>query len=147
MVSRITEERTKALAAEVAQAQGNTPMATHFVERLDTGNPYFLVILGEPGSSGAIVTVDAVSGTIASSAQLERIKDPWLPDEARAAELAECKLSSKSRLVWRPSRASLSPFYPLWELTCESGLVFIDYSGKVWRTLPLAGPGTDHLSL
>jgi hypothetical protein len=141
MVSWITETEAKALAADVVQAHGNASAATHFVERLDDGNPYFLVIFGKPGSAGAIVTVDAVSGTVASSAQLEQIKGPWLLDETQAAELADCKLVSKARLVWGPSRASLSPFYPLWELTCESGLVFIDCRGRAWRTFPSAGPG------
>lgn len=140
-VPRITAAQAEAVAAVVVHAQDTTASAAHLVERLDEGNPYFLIIFGEPGSPGAIVTVDALAGDVTSSAQLERVDSPWLLEKAKAVELAGCVRLLASRLVWAPSRATRSPFYPLWELTCESGRVYVDREGKVWHQLLPAGPG------
>ena len=111
------------------------------VERLDHGSPYFLVTFGDAGVGGAIVMVDAADGSITSSATLERVDRPWMPDEAKAAQIARCSAVARARLVWRPSRATLSPFYPVWELECESGRVYVSRDGEVWHDLPPAGPG------
>jgi hypothetical protein len=137
----ITAAQATKLAAAVAQERGSAAAATHLVERLDEGAPYFLVIFGMPDSPGTVVAVDAVDGAILSSAQLERVKSPWLLEKAEAVRLAGGAQPLAARLVWAPSRASLSPFYPLWELTSESGRVYVDHSGKLWHDLPPAGHG------
>jgi hypothetical protein len=137
----ITAAQAEAVAMAVVRQKGATAVEAHLVERLDAGNPYFLVLFGKAGSEGAIVAVDAVDGMITSSAQLERVESPFLLPKERAVELAGCPRLLQARLVWVPSRATRSPFYPLWELTCESGRVYVDRGGKVWQTLIPAGPG------
>jgi len=129
------------VAAAVAHEESSAAAATHLVERLDNGAPYFLVIFGKPDSQGMVVAVDALNGAILSSAKLERVKIPWLLEKGEAIKLAEEAQPLAARLVWAPSRASLSPFYPLWELTGGSWRVYVDHSGKLWRDLPPAGPG------
>jgi hypothetical protein len=111
------------------------------VERLDGGDSYYLVVFGDPDSPGSIVAVDALRGQISSSAQLRRVERPWVPDKEKAVEIAGCTQPAAARLVWKPSRASLSPLYPLWEITCEAKLVYIDRAGKIWDNLPPSGPG------
>ena len=45
------------------------------------------------------------------------------------------------RLVWRPSRASRSPLYPIWEVKAGSDLVYVDMTGRVWQDLEAGGRG------
>jgi hypothetical protein len=137
----ITAAQAETIAMAAVRQKGATAVEAYLVERLDAGNPYFLVLFGKPGSAGAIVAVDALDGTIASSAQLERVESPWFLSKARAVELAGGSRLLQARLVWAPSRATRSPFYPLWEITCESGRVYVDRDGKVSQTLMPAGPG------
>jgi hypothetical protein len=138
---RITAVQAEAFAMAVVHERGATAVAAHLVERLDEGNPYFLILFGKQGSEGTIIAVDALDGAITSSAQLERVEGAWLLEQAKATELAGCEQLLEARLVWAPSRATRSPFYPLWELTCESGRVYVDCEGKLWNSLLPAGPG------
>jgi hypothetical protein len=136
-----TAGQAEALAAAAMRLKCARAAEVHLVERLDEGNPYFLVIFADPGPSGAVVAVDALGGDITSSARFERAESPWILDRAKAIELAGCVQPLAARLVWAPSRATRSPFYPLWELTCESGRVYVDRDGGVWHELLPAGPG------
>jgi len=140
-ISLITAAQAEALAAAAAHAGGVAATAAYLVERLDQGNPYFLITFGEPGSAGAIVAVDARTGVIMSSAKVEQLEGPWLLEKAQAVEYAGCIDLVAARLVWGPSRATRSLFYPLWELACESGRIYVDRDGKVWHELLPAGPG------
>jgi hypothetical protein len=139
--SQITAEKAAELAAAVAHERSAAAAEAHLVERLDRGAPYFLVTFGKPGSPGTIVAVNALDGSILSSAHVERVENPWLLEKAEAVTLAGGAHPAAARLVWAPSRATLSPFYPLWELTFESGRVYVDRNGKLWHDLPPAGPG------
>jgi hypothetical protein len=137
---RISEERAVRVAADAAQVAG-LPAAAHLVERLDGGHRYFLVHFGEPGGRGAAVMVDAIDGSVMARAAVERVEQPWLIKEERAVEIAGCAQPVEARLVWKPSRATRSPFYPLWEVSTASGRVWVDQSGRVWRELAPSGPG------
>jgi hypothetical protein len=137
---RISEELAISVAADAAQVPG-LPAAAHLVERLDGQHPYFLVHFGEPGGRGAAVMVDAMDGSVMARAAVERVEQPWLIKEERAVEIAGCAQLAEARLVWKPSRATRSPFYPLWEVSTASGRVWVDQSGKMWRELTPAGPG------
>jgi hypothetical protein len=141
MVSRITAGQAEALAAATMRIKSAGASELQLVERLDQGNPYFLIVFGDPGLSGAVVAVDALAGEITLSAKLERVERPWLLEKAKAIELAGCTQPLAARLVWAPSRATRSPFYPLWEVTCESKQVYIDRDGRTWHELLPAGPG------
>ena len=44
----------------VVHERGATAVAAHLVERLDEGNPYFLILFGKQGSEGTIIAVDAL---------------------------------------------------------------------------------------
>ncbi len=139
--SYISSEQAQKIAATVAHTQAGVTVTVDVIERLDGGDPYYLVIFGDAGSSGAIVTIDMLRGHISSSAKLQRVERPWVLDKEKAVEIAGCKQALAAKLVWKASRATLSPFYPLWEITCEAGVVYIDRSGKLWRQLLPAGPG------
>ncbi len=110
-------------------------LATDLVERLDAGNPYFLVTLGEPDGAGSVVMVDAITGEVMSSARLERIDHHRLPSREVAIKCAAYPDDASGRLVWAPSRATRSPFYPLWELKAGAERVYVDMDGKVWAML------------
>jgi hypothetical protein len=138
--ARISEERAIRAAAESAQVL-SLPAAAHLVERLDGQHPYFLVHFGEPGARGAAVMVNAMDGSVMARAAVECVPQSWLINEERAVEIAGCAQPRESRLVWKPSRATRSPFYPLWELSTASGSVWVDQSGRVWRKLTPSGPG------
>ena len=137
---RISEAHAVRVAAEAAQVPG-LPAAAHIVERLDGQHPYFLVHFGEPGGRGAAVMVDAMDGSVMAHAAVEHVQRPWLIDEKRAAEILGCAQPVEARLVWTPSRATRSPFYPLWEISTPLGKVWVDQSGGVCRELTPAGPG------
>jgi hypothetical protein len=138
--ARISEERAIRVAADAAQVLG-LPAAAHLVERLDGQHPYFLVHFGEPGGQGAAVMVDAMDGSVMAHAGVERVEHPWLINEERAVNIAGCGQPVEARLVWKPSRATRSPFYPLWEVSTPSGRVWVNQSGKIWRDLIPPGPG------
>ncbi len=136
----ISEERAIRVAADAAQVPG-LPAVAHLVKRLDGQHPYFLVHFGELGGRGAAVMVDAIDGSVMTRAAVERVEQPWLIQEERAVEIAGCAQPGEARLVWKPSRATRSPFYPLWEVSTASGRVWVDQSGRVWLKLTPAGPG------
>jgi hypothetical protein len=138
---RISGAQAESIAAAAVRARDNAAARRYFVERLDAGHAYFLIVIGAQGSPGAIVAVDAVSGEIASSARFARLDNPWLLEEKKAIEVARLPGPATARLVWGPSRASLSPLYPLWEIAAGGRSVYIDAAGKRWDELAPSGPG------
>lgn len=138
--ARISEERAIRVAAEATQVPG-LPATAHLVERLDGQHPYFLVHFGELGGRGAAVMVDALDGSVMARAAVERVERPWLMRAERAVEIAGGAQPVEARLVWKPGRATRSPFYPLWEISTASGSVWVDQSGRLWPELTPAGPG------
>ena len=57
-------------------------------------------------------------------------------DEVLALRIANLAGAS-IKLVWRPSRASMSPLYPFWQVTCSVAVVFVDQQGRCWDQLQL----------
>jgi hypothetical protein len=102
------------------------------VRRLDRpGEAYYLVVLGDDNASVAVGTVGAMTGDIGSWAQLAGHGPHLAVDLARARALAGADESAAGELVWRPSPASKSPLYPVWEITLPSGAVYVDQTESV----------------
>ncbi|HEY4167502.1 MAG TPA: hypothetical protein VGM96_12030 [Reyranella sp.] len=135
----ITPTEAAARASAHASAGEAVVLTTDLVERLDGGAPYFLVTLGKDNGAGAVVAVNALTGEAMSSASLDRIDRHRLPDRDEAIRSAAFPGDALARRVWVPSRATRSPFYPLWELTAGARRAYVDTNGKVWDAL-----GIDH---
>lgn len=140
-IPTIDPSNAAALAAAALELDPHAAPSTHLVERLDGGNPYFLVVFGEPKAPHAIAAVDALTGDVASSARFEQQAKAWLSDARTATALARLPATAVARLVWSPSRASLSPLYPLWEIAHGTQRVYVDRDGRRWDSLTPAGPG------
>lgn len=128
----ITPTEAAARARTLAAPRAAVALASDLVERLDGGNAYFLVRLGEPDGGGLIVAVDALTAAILSVARLDDVDRHRLPDRHDAVRWADYPEDSAARRVWAPSRATRSPFYPLWELKAGTECAYVDMNGKVW---------------
>jgi len=63
---------------------------------------------------------------------------PLLPVDETAARAAAGLPGGRARLTWRPSPASFTPLLPVWEIVGDQRQRWVDQTGKVWDTLPLA---------
>ena len=135
----ITPTEAAARASAHASAGDAIVRTTDLVERLDGGAPYFLVGLGKPDSTGVVSIVNALTGEVMSSASLQRIDRHRLLDRDEAIRSAAFPGDAQARRVLVPSRATRSPFYPLWELTAGARRAYVDTNGKVWDA-----PGLEH---
>lgn len=102
---------------------------------------YFLVVFGTADAAEAVAAVDAATGQTLVSARLPGTGGHRLLDAAQAARAAGADPAAPARLVWQPSRASMSPLYPLWEVTTGEGVRYVDQRGTVWTHLEPGGPG------
>jgi len=136
------------LAADEAIARARTEMGLDAavparawrIRRLDrAADAYYLVVFGEPDAAVAVTTVGAASGEVRTSAHLPGVRPHLLIDAAQAVTLVGLGDSAQAELVWRPSRASRSPFYPLWEVRSATRRVYVDQQGVVWQALDMAG--------
>ena len=92
------------------------------VRRLDrSGETYYLVVLGDEDASVAVGTVNAETGDVGSWARLPGHGPHLEVDAVRARSLAGAGETASVELVWRPSPASKSPLYPVWEVVLPSG--------------------------
>ncbi|PYL07806.1 MAG: hypothetical protein DME33_09295 [Verrucomicrobia bacterium] len=109
------------------------------VRRLDrpTGS-YFLVELGEKNMTGAVATVDRVSGEVTHSARLRGEAHLKTPQELLGGDL---RTDVEIKLVWRPCDASRSPLYPLWQIRTDEDLFYLDQNGQRWYRLESTGRG------
>jgi hypothetical protein len=135
----ITPSEAAARASAHASVAGAAALTPDLVERLDGRAPDVLVTLATDTGAGAVVVVNALTGEAMSSASLDRIDRHRLPDRDEAIRSAAFPGDAQARRVWMPSRATRSPFYPLWELTAGARRPYVDTNGKVWDA-----PGIDH---
>lgn len=150
-----------AQALEIACAAygGSAAAEPELVERLDGGQPYYLVGLHESAGRFQLVAVNAISGAIMASAAtahswsllsreqaIAQLSDTQTPADRQPKPSPPANHSSREfsiRLVWKPSRASLSPLYPLWQVSDSSGRsVYVDHTGHIWPQLLPASPGS-----
>jgi hypothetical protein len=112
------------------------------VQRVDQTGGYFLVVFGRPEAAVAVAAVDSETGELLSSARLAGIGPHFAVTAQEAVRRAGMSPEeSAARLVWRPSRQSRSPLYPLWEVREAGHTIYVDQQGATWPRLDAGGPG------
>ena len=104
------------------------------VRRLDGKGRYFLVHV-----AGRVACIDAASGALLSSAVA--LRAPVSVEREAALAIAGAGDAAPAELVWEANAATLSMFDPLWSVTLEGAVVFVDQRGKVWPVLAPKAPG------
>ena len=127
------EDRDVEAAVELARAtigvDESVPAEAFPVRRLDRDNTYVLVRFGRPGEPGWVAAVDlhqsdvmTWAATASGESTVPTQRPPTLPE-------------GEAELVWRPSRLSPSPLYPLLRISSDEGEWFIDLAGEVSTAL------------
>jgi hypothetical protein len=113
------------------------PARTWQVARTHPGaRDFLLVVFGTTERASAIAAVDPTSGEVLESARLPGHEPHALITADEAILRAGFGPGTTARLVWDPSPASRSRFYPLWQLQSAERKAWVDsVSGKVWHTL------------
>jgi len=113
------------------------PARTWSVARMRSGaRSFVLVVFGPPERASAIAAVDPVSGEVLESARLPGRQPHALITADEAILRAGFGPDTEARLVWDPSPASRSRFYPLWQLQSAERIAWVDsVRGAVWHTL------------
>jgi hypothetical protein len=112
-----------ALARAAVGAPNDVPAEALPVRRLDRDACYVLVRLGRGGEPGWLAAVDPSAEDVLTWAR-NPTGEPTVPS------------TSEGELVWRPSKHSRSPLYPLLRTSTPDGEMFIDLSGTRWTALP-----------
>ncbi len=82
-------------------------------------------------ASGEVMVWAALPGT-----------GPHRPIDAEiAVKRAGLPTGTFAELVWRPSRASRSPLYPIWAVSAGVKTAYVDFQGNVWDSIESVGPG------
>jgi hypothetical protein len=113
------------------------PVRAWRVERTHPGaHAYVLVIFGGPERASTLAVVDVASNDVLESARLSPPAPHALIGARDAIARAGIGDDAKARLVWDPSSATRSRFYPLWELEHPGRTVWVDaITGRIWDTL------------
>ena len=122
-------EAAVALARATVGVDESVPAEAFPVRRLDCDNTYVLVQLGQSGEPGWVAAVDVDHGDVMTWAA-NATGESTIPTH-RPPTLSE----REAELVWRPSRSSPSPLYPLLRVSNDEGEWFIDLAGDVSTTL------------
>ncbi len=103
---------------------------------------FLLVVFGEPEHASAIAAIDPVTREVLESARLPGREPHTLLGADEAIERAGFGPGTEAQLVWDPSPASRSRFYPLWQLVNAGRTVWVDsVRGLVLHTLDAARGG------
>jgi len=126
-----------ASARAVLGLDAQVPARTWLVARTRPGTRDFvLVVFGDAQHASAVAAVDPIAGEVLESARLPGRAPYTLLSAAEARQRAGLGADTQARLVWDPSAASRSPFYPLWQLQRDGHTVWVDsVRGTVWTTL------------
>jgi hypothetical protein len=139
----MTSPEPSSVDAAVASARtalgldAHEPARTWSVTRIDPGaRGYLLVVFGAADRASAIAAVDPVSEEVLEAARLPGREGHTLITADEAILRAAFGPDTKARLVWDPSAASRSRFYPLWQLQSGERKAWVDsVRGVVWHTL------------
>jgi hypothetical protein len=125
-----------ARARERLELSDGTPARAFLVSRRDPSRgAYYLVVLGDPSAALGLAVVDASSGEVTQWATLPGSAPHPLLDREAAIRRTGASSARRAQLVWRSSRASRSPLYPLWEIDTGDEVVYVDHAGQVWSSL------------
>jgi hypothetical protein len=135
--SRDADDAAIAGARRALGLDASVPARTWPVARmLPGGRGYLLVVFGPPEAVAALAAVDLDSGEVLESARLPGRQPHAVMPDTEAIRRADFGPDTQARLVWDPSPASRSRFYPLWQLQSAQGRVWVDsVRGEVWHTL------------
>jgi hypothetical protein len=134
-----------AKAREALGLEANHPAHTWSVARINPdANSFLLVVFGTPQAAVGIATIDQSSGEILAKATLSGRQPHLLISAEEAKQRAGFDAHAEAILVWDPTKASHSPFYPLWQLHDSHRTVWVDsVRGTIWKSLDaLHGGGT-----
>jgi hypothetical protein len=139
-MTSINAESVDAAIASARAALGldpSLPARTWSVARMrPDARGFLLVVFGPPERASAIAAVDPDTGEVFESAHLPERQPHTLISADEAILRAGFGPDTQARLVWDPSPASRSRFYPLWQLQSGERRVWVDsVRGVVWHTL------------
>ena len=141
-----TDPTINAAVAAAREALGldvQVPARTWSVARIQPGaQGYLLVVFGAPEHASGMAAVDPTSGRVLESASLPGREPHRLLSADEAIARAGFGPGTQARLVWDPSGASRSPFYPLWQLQNAERTIWVDsVRGTVWPTVDVRRGG------
>lgn len=151
-IGPVTGRAAGAVDAAVASARSalgvdaREPARTWSVARMRLGaRGFLLVVFGAAERASAIAAVDPESGEVLEAARLPGREGHTLITADDAIQRAGFEPDAEARLVWEPSPASRSRFYPLWQLRSAERTAWVDsVRGVVWHTLDeTRGGGSD----
>ena len=116
---------------------GDGPGEVWPVVRIDLPNDAYWLVHLPAAVGGKVAVVDMRTEELLQSASTSAA--PVALDAIEATIAADLLGESTTRLVWKPSAASMSPFSPLWEVTNGTSTVSVDQNGVVQPQLD-----TDH---
>jgi hypothetical protein len=123
-------------ARRVLGIDSGQPVHAWDVVRLRSGEPFFLVVFGEPENTSGVATVDPKTGEVLESARLPGHASHNVMRAEEAIKRAGFPANAETQLVWEPTPVSRSPFYPLWQIRSAGQTVWVDgVRGDVWDTL------------
>jgi len=141
-VPALTAEEVRERARAALEVEPTVPASAVRVHRLDVpGRSYYLVLFGRPDATTAVAAADADTGELLTWGRLSGTGPQLSLSAADAVRRAGGARGGAARLVWRPSRQSRSPLYPLWEVEAKRTHVYVDQAGTVWPRLDPGGPG------
>jgi hypothetical protein len=130
------------VAAALADGSPGTPM---FVTGLDLASDYYLIPWLENGRVRLVVEIDAADGSLRSLAPVPQAGAYTLLSPEAALNILARRYPrntfGKPRLVWAPCRESTSPLLPFYEIPSGGGILYVDFSGRVWPELTPLGRG------
>lgn len=138
----LTSEEALARARRALELEPSLRGNAWPVQRVDQAGSYFLVVFGRPEAAVAVAAVDSGNGELLGSARLAAAGSHLTVTAQEAMRRAGMSPEKSTvRLVWRPSRQSRSPLYPLWEVREAGHTRYVDQQGTTWPRLDAGGPG------
>ena len=111
----------------------SVPARVYRVRRLDApAEAYHLIIFGPTGGTVGAATIHATTGALQNSARLPGTQEQLEVDANEAKSIAGLGDDASAELVWAPSRASRSPFLPLWEVRGANDTIrYVDQQRRI----------------